>query len=233
MAAVREGSAASAARRAQIIDATIETVAELGFAQTTFARIAERGGLSSTRLISYHFQGKAELMQAVVDDIYRSINAFLLDRADVDPASRPIVRPAGRPDLSPPESAPAELRAYITGVVAYIGAHRSRMRAIRSISAAVYDEPGNPAVGQADPQSPVMSHLQGLLRRGQADGAFRTFDPLVLAAMVQQSLEGLPLLLQNRPDLDLKQYAAELVAAVDLATRRSNPFPAVQKPAWP
>lgn len=221
-AVVGEGSAASAARRAQIIDATIETVAELGFAQATFARIAVRGGLSSTRLISYHFQGKADLMKAVVDDIYRSINEFLLDRVDVDPASRPIVRPAGRPDLPPPESASAELRAYITGVVAYIGAHRSRMRAIRSISAAVYDEPGSPAVGQADPISPVMSHLQDMLRRGQADGTFRTFDPIVLAAMVQQSLEGLPLLLQNRPDLDLEQYAAELATAVDLATRQPD-----------
>jgi AcrR family transcriptional regulator len=213
-------STASVVRRAQIIDATIETVAELGFAQTTFARIAERGGLSSTRLISYHFQGKADLMAAVVDDIYRSINEFLLDRVDVDPASRPIVRPAGRPDLPPPESASTELRAYITGVVAYIGAHRSRMRAIRSISAAVYDEPGSPAAGQADPHSPVMSHLQDMLRRGQADGTFRAFEPLVLAAMVQQPLEGLPLLLQNRPDLDLEQYAAELANAVDRATRR-------------
>ena len=219
-AAAGEGSAASAARRTQIINATIETVAELGFARTTFTRIAERGGLSSTRLISYHFQDKADLMRAVVVDIYRSIDEFLLARADADPATRPIVGPAAGPALPAPESASAELRAYVTGVVAYIDAHRSRMRAIRSISAAVHDEPGSPAAGQAHPRSPVMSHLQEILRRGQAGGELRTFDPLVLATMVQQPLEGLPLLLQNRPDLDLGQYAAELATAIDLATRR-------------
>lgn len=33
-------------------------IAELGYAQASFARIAGRAGLSSTRLISYHFAGK-------------------------------------------------------------------------------------------------------------------------------------------------------------------------------
>ncbi|MQA95092.1 MAG: TetR family transcriptional regulator [Streptosporangiales bacterium] len=32
------------ARRAQIVAATIDTLAELGYGQTTFARIAERAG---------------------------------------------------------------------------------------------------------------------------------------------------------------------------------------------
>ena len=106
-AAAVEGSAASAARRTQIINATIETVAEAwGFARTTFTRIAERGGLSSTRLISYHFQDKADLMRAVIVDVYRSIDEFLLARADVDPATRPIVAPA----LPAPESASAAAR---------------------------------------------------------------------------------------------------------------------------
>ncbi|CUR57284.1 hypothetical protein NOCA1120472 [metagenome] len=44
-------------------------VAEEGFARATFARIAERGGLSSTRLISYHFAGKDELVAAVVEHV--------------------------------------------------------------------------------------------------------------------------------------------------------------------
>ena len=45
------------ARRAQIVQAAIETIAEAGFRHATFARIAERAGLSSTGLISYHFAG--------------------------------------------------------------------------------------------------------------------------------------------------------------------------------
>ena len=55
----------AAARREQIVAAAIEVIAAAGFAQASFARIAEHAGLSSTRLISYHFAGKADLMATV------------------------------------------------------------------------------------------------------------------------------------------------------------------------
>ncbi|MEP7024912.1 MAG: TetR family transcriptional regulator, partial [Actinomycetota bacterium] len=48
-------SVTAMARRSQIVTATIDVIAEVGFGQASFARIAERAGLSSTRLISYHF----------------------------------------------------------------------------------------------------------------------------------------------------------------------------------
>lgn len=212
-------AAAVSSRRAQIIKATIETVAEVGYARTTFAQIAARGGLSSTRLISYHFAGKTALMQAVITEVYRSINEFLIVRNTVDPASRPIQPPDDWPPRGPADSASAELRAYITGVVAYVDDHRPRMRALQSIFAAVHDDPDSPETRQADPQGAVMSHLLALLRHGQEQGEFRSFDPLVIAAMVQRSLEGLTRLLDSVPDVDLARYADELVIAVDLATR--------------
>ncbi|MFI1465256.1 TetR/AcrR family transcriptional regulator [Nocardia carnea] len=210
-------SSATRSRRAQIIEATIESIAEFGFARTTFAKIAARGGLSSTRLISYHFASKRELMNAVIDDIYQSIDQFLFDRMAIDPATRPISQRPDRPE--DPESAAAELRAYITGVVAYIDKHRSRMRAIQSIFAAEHDEMPNPAVTQADPHGVVMTNLQSILRRGRRDGEFRDFDPVVIATMIQRPLEALPLLLAGRTRIDLDKYAAELATAVDLATR--------------
>jgi TetR/AcrR family fatty acid metabolism transcriptional regulator len=36
------------ARRAQIVQAAIETIAEVGYARASYARIAEHAGLSST-----------------------------------------------------------------------------------------------------------------------------------------------------------------------------------------
>ena len=77
---VTERSATSAARRAQILDATIEVIAAEGFAGASFKRIDEHAGLSSTRLISYHFAGKDELMAALVgySDTRRSEMAALL-----------------------------------------------------------------------------------------------------------------------------------------------------------
>src|SRR5687768_12945642 len=66
-------STAAAARRAQILEATIAVIAEEGFAKASFARIRERAGLSSTRLISYHFAGKAELVAALVEHVVAGI----------------------------------------------------------------------------------------------------------------------------------------------------------------
>ncbi|OEV31615.1 hypothetical protein AN219_03990 [Streptomyces nanshensis] len=216
-------TAAATTRRAQIIEATIATIAELGYRRTTFARIAERGGLSSTRLISYHFAGKDELVRAVVADVYASINRFLAERAVEEPASRPIGQPPGEP--AQPYTASDELRAYITGVVAFVDGHRTRMSALQSVFAALHDEEGNPAAYDAATDRGVLGHIQDILRRGQEDGEFRAFDTLVMAATLQRSLNGLPFLRRTEPDLDLPSYAEELVTLFDLATRAPGERP--------
>src|SRR3954454_3025414 len=90
------------ARRSQIIAATIETIADLGYGQASFARIAERAGLSSTRLISYHFAGKDELMGAAVAEVYDHIGRFMGERM----AGVTCARDA--------------LRTYITALAGYI-----------------------------------------------------------------------------------------------------------------
>lgn len=212
----------AAARRAQIIGATIETIAELGYRGATFARIAERGGLSSTRLISYHFAGKDELVKAVVAEVYASIDRFLTDWASQEPASRPLRWPPGEPVRPSTGSASDALRAYLTGVVAFVDGHRTRMRALQSIFAALHDEPGNDAAYDADTDRGVLGHIQDILRRGQASGEFRAFDTFVMAATIQRSLDRLPFQLRTKPDLDLPAYADELVTLFDLATRRGG-----------
>ncbi|WP_330230494.1 TetR/AcrR family transcriptional regulator [Nocardia sp. NBC_00508] len=218
-------AAATAARRAQIIAASIATIAELGYRRTTFGRIAERGGLSSTRLISYHFASKDDLVAAVVADIFTSINEFLIDRAREDPATRPLQNPPDTVQRPRNSSGADELRAYITGVVAFVDAHRVRMRALQSIFAAVHDEPRNAAAYSPDTDRGVLGHIEDILRHGQARGEFRAFDTFTMAAAIQRSLGGLPLLLQTKPDLDLRDYATELVTLFDLATRHPNHKP--------
>jgi AcrR family transcriptional regulator len=58
-----------AARRAQIIECTIETIAALGYAQTSLAQIAKRAGINKG-VILYYFNSKEELMRQVVTTIY-------------------------------------------------------------------------------------------------------------------------------------------------------------------
>ncbi|MEY9841492.1 TetR/AcrR family transcriptional regulator [Streptacidiphilus sp. EB103A] len=65
----QQRSLAATARRAQIVAATIEVIAEEGYARATYSRIARQAGLSSTRLISYHFGSRDELMEQVLVEV--------------------------------------------------------------------------------------------------------------------------------------------------------------------
>jgi len=197
----RDRSVTATARRAQIVAATIETIAELGYGQTSFGRIAERAGLSSTRLISYHFAGKQELIAQVVDEVVGEIGAFVAAR------------------MADQTSAAGALRAYIESNVEYVAGHRTEMKALLGIflSGAL---PTSPTSEESGPAVAV-SRLEELLRAGQRGGEFRAFDPAVVAMSIQRTIEGVPLLCESRPDLDFTACARELATVFELATRNS------------
>lgn len=184
------------ARRIQIVDAAVQVIGAEGFARASYARIAARAGLSSTRLISYHFTDKGELVAAVVEDVIGRIGTFVGIRVGAQP------------------TAAGALSAYLESVVAFIDQDRVRMRALMEILLAG----ALPDLGRAADVSP----LEEILRRGQTNGEFRDFDPLVMATTIQRSVDGLPFLLEGRPGLDLANYAQELVVTFQLATVREQ-----------
>ncbi len=187
------------ARRAQIVAATIEVIAEVGYPQTSFARIAQRAGLSSTRLISYHFAGKDDLIAAVAGDVIGAIGHFMAERLAV-------------------VSGPAEmLRAYIEGTVEFISSHRQPMKALLEIFL------GGGFHYDATTDLTIISPLENILRQGQTDGLFRDFDPTIMATVVQRAVDGLPFLLESVPDLDCQRYSRELVTLFELGTARIRP----------
>jgi AcrR family transcriptional regulator len=182
-------------RRAQIVEAAISTIAEVGYAKATFARIAERAGLSSTGLISYHFANRAELMAEVVDRVFGLISRFVGGRMA---------------DQSDP---PTALRTYVEANVGFVAEHRAAMAALTEVFLN-----GGVTYGPTEEQA-ATSPVEQILRSGQASGAFRDFDPTIMAALVQRAVDGFPLLLASRPDLDPAAYAAEVTTVFDLATR--------------
>jgi AcrR family transcriptional regulator len=188
-------SITATARRAQIVAAAIETIAELGYQQASFARIARRAGLSSTRLISYHFAGKDELIGQVVTEIAGEIAAFMSRR------------------MAATTSARDALATYISANAEFVAQHRQKMTAFLAIflSGGFSYETGDELV--------TVSPVEQILSRGQHAGEFRDFDTTVMATLVQRSVEGLPFLLASRPDLDPTAYAREVVTTFDLATR--------------
>ena len=194
-------SAAATVRRTQIVAATIEVIAEEGLAQATFARIRQRAGLSSTRLISYHFAGKDALIAAVVEDVLDRIAHHVSQRIEAAESA------AGA------GNATAILRAYIEGNVSFIDTHRAPMQALLQIVLAAAGLPattGAKAVPVPGPQA-SQGPLEGLLRHGQATGEFRSFDATAVGSAIQRSIEGLPHLLAAEPDLNCDHYASELV----------------------
>lgn len=189
-------SPAATARRAQIITATIEVIADAGYGQASFSRIAEHAGLSSTRLISYHFAGKDELIAAAAGEVMASIGTYMAQRQQ---------------DQHDP---PTRLRTYIEAAVAFIDSHRAQMKALVEILLA----------GRLDYDSHTdrraVSPLEEILRDGQAAGDFRDFDPVVMATVVQRAIDALPFLLDSTPELDCGAYARELVTLFELSTAR-------------
>ena len=183
------------ARRAQIVSAAIATIAEVGYRNASFSRIAKRAGLSSTGLISYHFASKTDLIDEVVATVLADLGAFMAGR----------MHAAGEPA--------AALQAYIEGTIDFIDTHREPMKALTEVFV-------NGAFGyDSGSEQAAISPLEDILRGGQATGEFRSFDPTVMATLVQRAVDGLPFLLEMRPGLDVAGYKREVSTAFDLATR--------------
>ncbi len=191
-------SVTNQARRRQILTAAVAVLAGSGYRKTSFARIAEHAGLSSTRLISYHFRGKSDLMSAVVSDVLGSLGSQ-------------VGESVGRQN-----SAAGQLRTYIREVVGFIDTHRAEMVALTEVMMGAGFEEGITADESA------AGHLEQILLRGQRTGEFRTFNAAVMATVVQRSVDGLPFALRVNPSMDCALYAGELVTLFELATRTSS-----------
>jgi TetR/AcrR family fatty acid metabolism transcriptional regulator len=188
------------ARRTQIVDAAIETIAELGLNQASFARITERAGLSSTRLISYHFAGKDDLMEAVVDEVFSTAGQYIA----------PFV-------LAEPTPA-AKLRGFIRGSARFYTEYRRHVVAVRDVWANFRRPDGTQRFG-LEAHEPEFEVVSQILREGQVRGEFREFVPRVVAITLRHALDGLATLVATTPDLDVEAYTDELVVLFDRATR--------------
>lgn len=191
-----------AARRAQIVRAAIETIAEVGYAKASFARIARRAGISAG-LISYHFSGRDELIRQIVLDVNASMDRALTERAE---GQRSYV---------------GALRAVIEGFVHYCAEHRPEMLALGQIfSATGGDEDGKRLAGAEHEGS--LKELEEMLREGQDAGEFRAFSSRLMAVTLLAAMEAVPAELYSKPGTDVDAYANELATAFELAVRRSR-----------
>ncbi|WP_345429243.1 TetR/AcrR family transcriptional regulator [Actinoallomurus vinaceus] len=150
-------------RRAQIVTAAIEVIAEVGYAKASFSRIAKHAGLSSTGMISYHFAGKDDLLAACVAEIEQITGAYM------------------QPQIDAAEGHIAQLRAYIESNVALVGEHPAPVRALIDI----VKNSGSQSAAVNARLAMVEEHF----RAGQAAGVFRPFDTRTMAIALISGLD--------------------------------------------
>lgn len=189
-----------AARRAQLIECAIETIATLGYAQASLAQIAKRAGISKGVII-YYFKSREALIEQIVTAIYTA-------------AVQDVT-----PQIAAQPTAQLRLQAYIRSAVDYIGTHRIRMVALLEIALNFRTADGKLRYGGTSEEW-ILTALEALLRQGQEDGEFRAFDLRVMAVTIRRAIDAVAPLLAAHPNLDIDAYARELVTLFDRATRK-------------
>ncbi|WP_190129322.1 TetR/AcrR family transcriptional regulator [Streptomyces mashuensis] len=191
-----------AARRAQIVDAAIEVIADEGYAKATYARIARRAGLSSTGMISYHFAGKADLMREVVAEVMRVADGYMRPRIEAQPTA------AGR------------LRAHIESNLELLGAHPKHLPALLQVLAqARGDEPWQQEF--AAEMGGLVDRVAEALARAQEAGEFGDFDPWVMAMAIRGAVDAVVSRVAGGAAIDVAACGRELADLFDRATRKA------------
>lgn len=185
------------ARRQQILQAAIELLAERGYAATTLSSIAARIG-ASKGVISYHFDGKDELLTQVVTHVLADAGGFMSSQVDA-------VTGAG-----------ARLRAYVTANLAYLSAHRTEVRALSAVLTGLPPAADGTPVYAAAGRDAVDA-LAALLEAGQRCGEFRPFNARVAARSLRASIDAVTELLRAEPMLDIDDYAGDLLSLFEAA----------------
>jgi AcrR family transcriptional regulator len=189
----------NAARRAQIVESAIATIAELGYARASFAQIARRAGLSSTRLISYHFAEKDDLVREALGTVVARFTDFVKPQVDAE------VAPS------------AKLRTALQANVDFMRGHRAEVVTLHEIERNYRTADGRPVL--AERAEDDLRTLDDILRDGQRQGELRQFDTGAMAIFILSLRNGVIQRYHVDPRLDLDTIARELITLVDLATR--------------
>ncbi len=188
------------ARRAQIVAAAIDTIAELGYGQASLARIAQTAG-TSKGVIIYHFGSKDDLVRELVAELTAKGRAYL------------------GPRLEAQSTGVGMLRAYIEANLAFVQDNRNHVVAVVEVALNARSADGASLYDSSIRESGAEA-LRQLLVRFQGTGEFRPdFDPAVMAMTIRAALDAVPARMARDPGLDLGHYGRELADLFQAATR--------------
>jgi AcrR family transcriptional regulator len=192
------------ARKAQIVGCAIEVIAEVGFAQASIRKIADRVGIAMSAVL-YHFGNKDNLVEAIIEEMYRSMIAVVVPALDAE------------------ATAADELNAYIRSTIKYFGTHRVALKALASLGTSYqpsdgrrFDELGlSPEIAE---QLAVLDPT-AILQAGQRDGEFGDFPVESMAIALRGAINAVVEKILREPDYDARGYGEDLVEIFGRAVR--------------
>ncbi|KAA9155862.1 TetR/AcrR family transcriptional regulator [Microbacterium lushaniae] len=192
----RQETVTRGVRRERIIDAAIDCLVESGWRGTTLAAIAAKAGISRG-LISYHFAGRDDLYEAVLESVVETVfgEGSVAMQQGIDDAV----------------SAREKLQAYIEGNLRFVGAHRREMAALGEVMPNLRAKNGGQRF-DADAEEPIIAGTALLFEYGMSTGEFRAVDARLTAHMLRRCIDGAALRVVADPGFDVESYARELTA---------------------
>ncbi|TWS24845.1 TetR family transcriptional regulator [Tsukamurella sputi] len=192
------------ARRAQIAQCAIDTIAELGYGQASVRKIADRAGVAMS-VVLYHFGDKDSLIAAVVHECYSALLQEMTPAVEAAP------------------TAAAKLEAHIRTHLRYMSTHRNHQIALMEIAGGFRTKDGgrlqDVTVDAAHDGARARVELDVILREGVDSGEFRSFAVASMATAIRGAVGSAMLAVLADPSFDLGAYADDLVDTFERSTR--------------
>lgn len=197
-----------AARRAQLVGCAIETIADLGYAQASVRKIAERAGVGLS-VVMHHIGHKDDLVAAVVAECYSTLLETMV------------------PAVAAESTAAGKLAAHIRSHLNYLDGHREHQIALMELANGYRSADGRRLQElDVDPQyTAALAEvgLENIFRLGVESGEFRELSPVSLATAVRGAIGSALLAATADPDFDNAGYRRDIT---DVFVRASLADPA-------
>ncbi|MBK9209681.1 MAG: TetR/AcrR family transcriptional regulator [Anaerolineales bacterium] len=169
----------------------MQTIAEHGYTQTSFAEIAKSLGITKG-LIAYHFNGKHDLITSAIHTILNRQGAYIRGRVEEETKGS------------------AKLRVYIESSFEYISQNRSQFVALVDLWGS-FTSPEEKKAFSDSAYDPCRAHLKKIFRIGVEQKEFTKFDEQSMASIIQGAIDGIMLQWVFDPKaVDLQESSREL-----------------------
>jgi AcrR family transcriptional regulator len=183
------------ARRKQIVDTAIVIIATRSDSQASLSEIAREAGCSKG-VISYHFEGKEELVEEILSRLLREPAEFIKHRVDAE------------------KTALDKVGAYVEANFEYMQTHRNQYVALVDLWGSRGWSEGRNRF-DADAYGPSRSYLSRILELGEESGELREIPGSTMASVIQAAIDGVMLQwVFDQEALDLHKCKSEILEMI-------------------